>query len=920
MIGIGYFFCLIGIWGILNVEWIDIEMKWMMERILMTSLMIPSSLILNWGNIRWNGQEGSSFYQIMILFYLYFFLGLPLPSSFINSKEKQNHFVCGRVESGIHTFMFLLFPFLHFVSIYYQIIFMDWTLICNGFLLLGIPLFLLRVVAKNEPLWWIGWSTSYATQLLTFLAVILSIPFTACFEYRIIFTSFFYSLALFPPWNYIAVTFGCYSFLAIILIHLFWKSRKETILILCVGGSVAAALAMGLPLWLLPFPCISSYFAVQIFTKMNKRKGLELDSNFGKEYVLFALSNLVILQSLLTRMFWFLEFSFDHYEWLSVQRLSDLLLSMMLMSFIIIGSFIWLKSTALKGCLLVAYSLSFVFVEQIMYQQSEPFYPVYLVILTTLCGIFIVDKLFREKIIGQYSSCIALSLFLSKTSLLLPPTYLAIPMTFALFSMLLPIFYFHEGQIMHKDKAFLHCILIGISAFVSRHSAPSTLIKMLLGKEDISESILLATTVIIWGIGCLPFSFRYFPRIKYIRNLNVMVLLIGICYLIIQPELYPIQMSYSGSEIPSRINFVWMEIGYFSIVAVNLGSILSLLPFKTSENFRILFCLWNGLWFGCYFSTQLVMAQSNTTILLYVLSFLFGQASLVFTIWPGTLTIRIVPFLFGIHLMLLPLLYFTQNKEFGRSPLQHLHNINSKTFLLALYASFSFLIGLVMKYKDSGTNNTIDLRGKAKISRAHLTASGSPGIHLKSNRIVVDLDWIPVIGNISTIVSLTISIVLTVSYLGYNEVSVLFLSSFLLLLNEDSLPFKKFKFENKYFPSALAISSYFFFASIYQLSYPFTVMNGTSPIIGSKWIWMLKNLTLLLFTLPIHLLFLISLYRKSHQKQFGIFWILFTPLNLLSCIFSNLLSVQILSFTAIAATLFKYIIGKQVEIEKKSQI
>ena len=86
----------------------------------------------------------------------------------------------------------------------------------------------------------------------------------------------------------------------------------------------------------------------------------------------------------------------------------------------------------------------------------------------------------------------------------------------------------------------MSALSIGIAAFVTRHGLPAKILYLITQQEP-TESTLIAFFLIIWGIGCLPLSFRAFPHLNYVKNINLLVLSVGILFIALQPEIGVIQ-------------------------------------------------------------------------------------------------------------------------------------------------------------------------------------------------------------------------------------------------------------------------------------------------------------------------------------------------------------------------------------------
>jgi hypothetical protein len=152
---------------------------------------------------------------------------------------------------------------------------------------------------------------------------------------------------------------------------------------------------------------------------------------------------------------------------------------------------------------------------------------------------------------------------------------------------------------------------------------------------------------------------------------------------------------------------------------------------------------------------------------------------------------------------------------------------------------------------------------------------------------------------------------LNVYLTGGSNRSIFFLAPILLLLNQDSDFIAGFGDKHRYFPVTVVISIYFAITALYSIWEDVWQGNGGwgLQIGGPDWIFMVKNLALLVLTFPSHIIF--NRYVWSHTKQSDSPPWITLPLNLLPIACTDVLKIKILGILGVIYSLAQYLITRQ---------
>jgi len=234
---------------------------------------------------------------------------------------------------------------------------------------------------------------------------------------------------------------------------------------------------------------------------------------------------------------------------------------------------------------------------------------------------------------------------------------------------------------------------------------------------------------------------------------------------------------------------------------------------------------------------------------LFALSFICAMLLIVFTRWPtdvGLFRLQQLPWVFAAFVSLLPITYIFLN-QLKPNRKDNLNN-DGKIALLTIYAVLNILIAFLMKF----TFSLILEQRSTQLSTQ------------TRKRTTVDYDWIPCVGNIATLLGFVLSVSVNILFLGGSQTCIFFLAPLLVLLSQDHLYFTRLTYHNKHFPIIAATSLFLMFASLEHLIFLsnafvgdtfLALFNPVAPTTSISFLHLIKNLILLVGTLPSHFFF-----------------------------------------------------------------
>lgn len=428
----------------------------------------------------------------------------------------------------------------------------------------------------------------------------------------------------------------------------------------------------------------------------------------------------------------------------------------------------------------------------------------------------------------------------------------------------------------------------------------------------------------------------------------------GLLLILMQPPL-PLSLTYQSDLIKTARHSAddisiygyiagkptWPSWLLIIAILLTLASVTSIIPIKYIVELRTFYSIAMGVALGIYISAEYFLWAGVLHVLI-VVTMVCASVFVVFTHMPSASSTKLLPWVFALLVALFPVTYLLEGQLRIKNILEdsEIGNLGeeekklttllaiegARTSLLGLYAAIFMLIALEIKYKlasimrekavdsggirhsHSGQSVSASFLPRARFMQ-HRRASTVPSFTIK--RMAADGAWMPAVGNVATIMCFAICLVLNVYLTGGSNRAIFFLAPILLLLNQDSDFVAGFGDRHRYFPVTLVISAYFVLTALYSIWED--VWQGNAgwglQIGGPDWIFMVKNLALLVLTFPSHIIF--NRYVWSHTKQSDSPPWITLPLNLLPIACTDVLKIKILGILGVIYSLAQYLITRQ---------
>lgn len=943
--------------------WINMQFHWFqelfpafvlaMERIVMSSLFFPPAIITTWAITIPMGLSIAPYFLLLSLYTTYTLFLLPLPSSFKPAKDSGN--ICGKFESLIGTIIFLLFPSFFYISIYHRVILEKTEHLTSLGLVFSLSFLALRSISSKNPFWW--WSSSGGqlallgtagkqqltedwTQWKTIrIGTMICIGlFVGCFEQRVIFHSFRHLILIEEPWSEIFVTLGCYSVVSLLYYHfttgisleeneVVSSERRRVCYFLGVVASISLSLVIGVP----PYLCfIPAYGSIRAITFYFDRK--------LSDYIFFAGCLSLTMLWYIIRNFWMIPLR--PYTPINFTALVASIWGLGVVctfapSFVLLKqrlpSVFALSLTAMAVCLTVVE-----FVMRIWKIAGTDTYPAYLVIFTSLLGIFIVERLEKLNEISELSGLIIVSIFIGKIFILhgkdLYFYFSGLFLTLAT----LPLFYFYKDGLLTKQRAIFHMSSIfGVSIVSSTFLWKGVLSHFL--SEPPTYAQLIGISVLYVSLIGLYTGIRFFSHSSgraLLSKISIMAIVTSCLLLFISPKftlstssvdlflhghssslLHQSKQNSDGEQHSHISDWLFLSgILLCSSFALNLQSFE-----KRSATIKLFFCCLLGMIIGFYISMTYVPLYSSSLVLCvwFTCIFVFGFTFIMFVQYPSPYVEPFLPSIYGGFLLLLPIVYILSGQFFRFLAVYHIQESlsRSRIVLLGSYAAMNAFIALFLNITVSPPPTT---------RRARSMNENHTGIQTTTKVGQNIIGWKNEVGNIATITTFILSLILNIEYLSGSDSSIFFLSPILLLLNKDRHLFKNLSDNNRYYPVYISVVCFLFLSSLYNLfgrdlllqfglisSLGSNIDSSTSFFFShvderhSYWFFQ-KNILILLSLIPSHYYLSSFLYNFQKQQQTS-YLIYFIPLSAFA-LFSDLLNLQILGLISLfGAVVQRYI-------------
>ncbi|XP_073299888.1 uncharacterized protein [Primulina huaijiensis] len=959
---------LIGVWVSLQFKWIQIEYPTIvlaLERLLFACAPLIASVLFTWATVSAVGLINAAYYLMVFNCIFYWLYSIPRVSSF-KFKQVSYHggevprdiFILGQLECCVHTLNLLFFPSLFHLASHYSVIFSSSAAVCDVFLLFFIPFLFQLYASTRGALWWVTKKESELHSIRFVNGALALVVVVVCLEVRVVFPSFGRYIHVPPPLNYILVTItmlggaGAAAAYAVGMISDAFSSLLFTALAIIVSAS--GAIVVGFPILFLPLPSVAGFYLAHFFTK--KR--------------LSSYSAFVVLGSLM--VMWFVIHNYwDLNIWIagiSLKSFCKLIVGSVILAMVVPGlAVLPSKLRFLTEAGLISHTLLLCHIENNFFNYSnvhyygmddDVMYPSYMVAMTTCAGLAIVRRLFMDGRIGSKAVWILICLYSSKLSMLFMASRSVIWVSTVLLLAISPPLLLYKEKLKTTSKmkpwqGYTHAGVVSLSVWLCRETIFEAL-QWWNGRPP-TDGLLIGSCILLTGLACVPIVALHFSHVMSAKRCLVLVVATGFLFILMQPPI-PVSWTYhsdlikaarqSGDDISiygfMALKPTWPSWLLIVAIVLTLAAITSIIPIKYIVEFRTVYSIAVGIALGIYISAEYFL-QAAILQTLIIITMICTSVFVVFTHLPSASSTKLLPWVFALIVALFPVTYLLEGQVMisksilGKSEMVDMteedNNVamllaveGAKTSLLGLYAAIFMLIALEIKFElaslmrekvtekggirhsQSGQSSSASVPPKLRFMQ-HRRASAVPIFAIK--RMAAEGAWMPAVGNVATIMCFAVCLILNVHLTGGSNRAIFFLAPILLLLNQDSDFFSGFGDKQRYFPVTMAISAYLVLTSVYSIWED--VWHGNAGwsvnIGGSDWIFAVKNLALLILTLPSHILF--NRFVWSYTKQADAKPLLTIPLNLPSVIITDIMKIKILGLLGVVYSLSQYLISKR---------
>uniref|UniRef100_A0A0D9XSK9 No exine formation 1 n=1 Tax=Leersia perrieri TaxID=77586 RepID=A0A0D9XSK9_9ORYZ len=886
---------LIGVWASLQFRWIQLENPTIvaaLERLLFACVPIAAPAIFTWAVVSAVGMANASYYLATFSMVFYWLFSIPRQSSFKNRKQdapwQDTDGILGPLESCVHALYLLFVPVLFHAASHHATLFTSWASVCDLLLLFFVPFLFQLFASTRGALWWITRDVRTMDQIRMSNGLVALIVVVLCLEVRVVFHSFGRYIHAPPPLNYLLVTVTMLGGALGMAAHAAGKVGDAVSSVAFTGLAVlvsgAGAVVIGFPVMFLPLPMISGYYAARFFTK----------KSLSSYFTFVAIASMMVL--------WFVVHNYwDLNIWVAgmpLKSFTKYVVAAVIMAMTVPGLALlptklrFLVELGLTGhALLLCYIENRLFNYATMYYfgfDAEIMYPSYMVLITTFLGLALVRRLSVDQRVGPKAAWILTCLYSSKLSML-----------------------------FITSRSVLSCYLLSLPP------------------------------CFFTGVACIPIVALHFPHAQSAKRFLVLVVATGLLFVIMQP---PIKLSWVyqsefikaahiSDDDTSIYGFIaskptWPSWLLIATVVLTLAAVTSIIPVKYVVELRALYALGVGITLGIYISVQYFF-QAVVLYPLLVATIVLAAVFIVFTHLPSESSTRVLPWVFSFLVVLFPITYLLEghlraktfvDDEEAENFTNMLAIEGARMSLLGLYAAIFMIIALEIKFElalllrekavDRGAIHGPPGRSSAFPPKSRLLqqrrAHAAPTFTIK--RLAAEAAWMPAIGNFSTVLCFIICLIVNITLTGGSNRAIFFLAPILLLLNQDSDIFAGFGDRQRYFPVTISISVYLVLTALYRIWEETWPGSGgwALDIGGPGWFFAVKNVALLMATLPNHILF--NRFMWDYVRQTDAKLLLTLPLNLPAIIMTDILTVRVLGLLGSIYTLSQYAISRRIRL------
>ncbi|KAG9144769.1 hypothetical protein Leryth_017247 [Lithospermum erythrorhizon] len=884
----------------------------------------------------------------------------------------EDSYILGELESCLHTLVLVFLPLMFHVASHYAVMFSSWASVCDLFLLFFIPFLFQLYASTRGALWWVTKNDHQVRSIRVVNGAIALVVVVICLEVRVVFHAFGRYIQVPAPLNYFLVTttmLGGAAAAGAYGVGMVSDAASSFIFTaLAVVVSAAGAIVVGFPILLIsksgtlsgyekkkfvPLPSVAGFYLARFFTKKS------LSSYF----------TFVLLGSLMVT--WFVMHNYwDLNIWMagmSLKSFCKLIVGCVILAMTIPGLAVMpSKYQYLAEIGLIIHALLLCNIENHFFSYSNVYYygfdddvmyPSYMVVMTTFVGLAIVRRLSVDNRIGSKAVWVLTCLYCSKLAMLVMASNSVLWVSAVLLLAVTPpvLLYKERSRTASKMKpwqGYGHAVVIALSVWFFRETIFEAL-QWWNGRPP-SDGLLLGSCILLIGLACIPIVSLHFSHVMAAKRCLVLVIAAGTLFILLQPPI-PLSSTYHSDLIKaarqsaddlSIYGFMgskptWPSWLLIVAILLTLAAVTSIIPIKYIVELRTAYSIAMGITIGIYISLEYFL-QATVLHVLIIVTMVCTSVFVVFTHFPSTSSTKLLPWVFAMLVALFPVTYLLEGQvrinkgillvESGEAVEEEnklatlLAIEGARTSLLGLYAAIFMLIALEVKFElASLMRDKLIERGGPRHSHSVQTSSASVPPRLRFmqqrrassvstftiKRMTAEGAWMPAVGNVATVMSFAICLILNVNLTGGSNRAIFFLAPILLLLNQDADFVAGFGDKQRYFPVTVVISGYLVLTALYSIWEDVWLGNSGwgLEIGGADWFFAVKNLALLVLTFPGHILF--NRFVWTYSKQADSTPLLSIPLNLPSVILTDVIQVRILALLGVIYSLAQTLISRQ---------
>ena len=535
--------------------------------------------------------------------------------------------------------------------------------------------------------------------------------------------------------------------------------------------------------------------------------------------------------------------------------------------------------------------------------EDDALYPAYFLFGTSVVGVYVCIMSSRMGYISKGGLWACVGIWLCKTASLVCDSHqspLIAIMFLLLFWSMAPLLYYWSEKKMKTVNALFHCFTTFLAIHVAFRS-PSFVNCVF---EDTENSTALYFGWLLFSLYCLVFVQKFFYEQRSVKALCLFFVCLCVVLIGMQPlsfelsQLYFIVMAALLISVPFVVTLLKkhavLRIGYS--VILGFVSALHLCSSFLQEMFKEFDLLEMSL-----FAMIAVALVLSVQIALFIV--IKAEQSTKFYV-----ELRLVVVVSSFLTCYVLRVGHVSDPEADSIQIVILALLSLLLFMLSLAVSVNsgVLIGAEEKSKEKVTLSRLDKDSKMKSSTRSKTANDE-SLAFNSNTssfTASELYKLRTVGNVSTVLCLLFSLVLSIRHLGYSSSSSIVLSCLLLLLSDDK---RLYSWSFSRYLAPLLFASSFMLLSMIRCSF---LQETTFQV--------LKNVVLVLFAAPA-VCMAVLVVCSVHWHNHSLFWLIFSfPGVILLLMLSDIYPESAMLFLFVAlASLYTYFFQSGPKLTKR---